>query len=127
MVDTGAFWGTGTGPHADNWSRTRDGLGWVQLEDGQLVRVGPLPGCEPGERLEQFMADTRFMCWIQRYEETEEGKIGLRPDYNAMEYEEEMQEDGIIILVETGRGRIQSFASSKDWGRRFEGGSNLGI
>ena len=69
-------------------ARVRDSLGWVQLNDGQLVRVGPMPGCEERERMEQHMADTRFMGWVQRYSLMDGGEVGLRPDYNARHFEE---------------------------------------
>ena len=101
-------------------SRTRDGLGWVQLKDEQLVRVGPMPGCEEGERLEQYLADTRYMSWVQRYTRMEDGKVGLRHDYNAVEFEEKREGDD-VTLVEVGEGRVQAFSSAKNWRKRFEG------
>ena len=102
-------------------SRARDGLGWVQLLDGQLIRVGPMPGCEERERLEQYLADTRYMGWVQRYTRMEDGKVELRHDYNAVEFEEREEGDG-VTLVKVGEGRIQAFSSARDWRKRFEGG-----
>ena len=104
-------------------SRVRDGLGWVQLKDEELVTVGPMPGCVERERLEQYLADTRYMSWVQRYTRMEDGKVGLRLDYNAAEFEKKM-EGNSVTLVETGGGRIQSFSSAKNWRKRFEGRAN---
>ena len=104
-------------------ARARDGLGWVQLLDGQLVRVGPMPGCEERERLEQYLADTRYMGWVQRYETMEDGTVVLRRDYSAGEFEEREEGNG-GTLVKVKEGRIQTFSSARDWRKRFEGGKN---